>query len=420
MKLTGRLGLTLLALLLVGSLGRGQQAFAADKEPKAIIAVDEGAALITDPTGKTHSLEAGEAVEYSAGAIRLASKMQSPASADDWQEILQKQLGKEVSVNFQQLPLRKVLTYLQNTANINIILDTRNRDVDHLIPITLNLQKVSLGSVLRWVVRLAKLEYVIRDEAIFLTTPKRIPVEWKEDIDKREALVYGEALKSWMPKLEAGLWRPVTFDFAGIGGYEALDFLRNLTQTNIVIDPEAEAVHEAVMLRVTKMSLKNALVWLTKQLDASYVLMDEAVFVTRRAKAEQLRALQARLEMRMKFKKLITLELTEHPAEEALKMVGKLANLKVELNGKLPADARVTLPKTALPVDKVVNEIMKQAGARGFLIGYKGDSITIWVREQQAPATTPTTPAAPWKWAKPGAQAGEKEAEPEVEVPEQE
>jgi len=270
-------------LLVVVSLGCGQRLLAADQEARqATVTVDEGTVVVTDPSGRTHDLEAGDAATFGAPGPGRAAVGAVSGQSGKWEEKLDKQLVQEVSVNFQSTPLQEVLIDLQNTTNLNIILDVRRPDVDLNVPITLNLKKARFQSVLRWVVRLAKLEYAIRDEAIFLTPPKRIPADWREDIEKREELLYQQALGSWMPELKASLQRPVTFDFAGISGYEALDFLRTMPQVkvNVVIDPEAEAVRDAVMLRVTKMTLKNALTWLTKQVEIRQVLALSIGYIT--------------------------------------------------------------------------------------------------------------------------------------------
>ncbi len=406
-------GLVLVVVVVVAS-ARAAEA----SDTKTTITVTEGNVVVSGASGNSRALATGQGLEISAaGEILASSEVGEATPPRDWREEIQKKLDKEVSVTFLDTPLHNVLAGLRNSAKVNMILDARSPEVDPDKPITLNLTKVKLQSVLSWVARLAGLEYVIADEAIFLASPTRMSSVWRTQIVTREEALYHEALKGWTPRLQKSLSRPVTLNLTDKNGNEALDLLQALTAVNFVIDPQAESVKEPVTLTVTRMSLERALAWLTRQLDASYVLVDEAVFITTVEKANRIRLERARLEMQFRFKRLITLELEDQPLGAALEIAAKLANLKINLKGKVPPEARVTIAKTTLPVDRAVNLIMQQAEVPGFLIGYQGDTITIWLREQ-APVIKLKSGTMRWG-AGEAPPIEEPEAKPEKPAPEE-
>lgn len=89
---------------------------------------------------------------------------------------IERSLQMLVTVQFKNMPLRQVIDQLRGMAGINIVpdqpaLEEQAISVDR--PVTISLEKVSLKNALALVLRQVNLTYVIRDEALQITTPEK-------------------------------------------------------------------------------------------------------------------------------------------------------------------------------------------------------------------------------------------------------
>jgi len=93
---------------------------------------------------------------------------------EPWEARLRGALQRRVSFDFVETPLPDVVSFLGSVADANIVLDggatrggTRN--------VTLRVEDMTLGAALNWICKLVGAAYTLRDEAIFIARPERIP-----------------------------------------------------------------------------------------------------------------------------------------------------------------------------------------------------------------------------------------------------
>ena len=103
----------------------------------------------------------------------------------EWKRQLRAALEKEVNLEFTEQPLEECINYLRGLTEANIITDTKAfaaGGVDAKTPITLRLSKTRLGLALKWILRMAKLDYAMKNGAIFISTPANLQGELVQKI----------------------------------------------------------------------------------------------------------------------------------------------------------------------------------------------------------------------------------------------
>ena len=112
------------------------------------------------------------------------------------------------------------------------------------------------------------------------------PGECHELGDARAVMLPPPALA----RLREAMKKKISFDFVETPLHDVVSFVSSLSDTTIVLDPEA-AKDKAlkVTLRVNDMRLQNALDWALKLVKLQSVVMDEAVFVTTPERARAVR-----------------------------------------------------------------------------------------------------------------------------------
>jgi len=88
---------------------------------------------------------------------------------------IEKALAEHTQLEFIETPLADVIEYLEDRHGIQIELDTRALDLVGIgsdTPINRDLNRISLRSALRLMLRDLELTYMIRDEVLMITTPE--------------------------------------------------------------------------------------------------------------------------------------------------------------------------------------------------------------------------------------------------------
>ncbi|MFH0939214.1 MAG: hypothetical protein V1899_08035 [Planctomycetota bacterium] len=100
---------------------------------------------------------------------RSSMEMQRKAE-ESWKQDIRKKLSRRVTFEFADTPLSDTINFLNNFTQINIILDPRMiTDGVDKAPITLRVADMEMEVALRWILRLAELEYDLRNQAVFVT-----------------------------------------------------------------------------------------------------------------------------------------------------------------------------------------------------------------------------------------------------------
>jgi len=308
-----------------------------------------------------------------------------------WKRAMLKKLDATMSVDFTGQPLQEVLGYISKKADLNIILNRSAVGVDPATPIVLRLDDVTTRSVVSWTARLAGLEYILTDEAVFLSTLGDMGADWVEEIRTRQRRRQQEAQKTWVPKLQKKLDELTSFSFEATPLTEALSFLSSLHGINIVLDPRYATPRYEVTRSVEGMSVKNALSWLLRPHRLTYMFLDEAVFVTTPERARNLRTLVSGMGKDERFRRIVSVKISHATVEEALKALSLTTGLNIKVEGTLP-EVTIDLAREYVPVDKVIQDIISQTGM-SFAFSFEKGGLVIWV--QKSPVHPPEEEAPP-------------------------
>ncbi|HYG74388.1 MAG TPA: hypothetical protein VEK08_05225 [Planctomycetota bacterium] len=89
---------------------------------------------------------------------------------EPWKQEIKKKLSRHVSFEFVDTPLSEAIQFLNSLTKVNIILDPKiAAEGADKTPITLRVQDMEMDLALKWILRLAELEYDLRQQAVFIT-----------------------------------------------------------------------------------------------------------------------------------------------------------------------------------------------------------------------------------------------------------
>jgi len=95
----------------------------------------------------------------------------------EWPRRSRRRLSRKVSFEFTDTPLSEALVYLEGVTGTAIVMDPAILSPRHShgnTPITLKVSNMPLHMALGWILRLADLDYVVKDEAVFISTKERL------------------------------------------------------------------------------------------------------------------------------------------------------------------------------------------------------------------------------------------------------
>ena len=99
---------------------------------------------------------------------------------DPWKAEIRKRLQRKVTFEFADTPLVDAIEFLRHLANVTMIIDPA---VIKASPPQINLRvtDMNLDLALEWILKLAELEYVLQDSAIYISKPQTLqpPLEMK-------------------------------------------------------------------------------------------------------------------------------------------------------------------------------------------------------------------------------------------------
>ena len=89
-----------------------------------------------------------------------------------WKLKLQNRLTQRISIAVQSTPLVEVVAILRNALNVNVVLDVDDPAVSEML-ITLDFKDMPGDKILGWVTRQAGLDYVLADEAVYISVREK-------------------------------------------------------------------------------------------------------------------------------------------------------------------------------------------------------------------------------------------------------
>jgi len=127
---------------------------------------------------RTAMLPQLEIIKYSADWAELDARRTAPTRGLDeeneaWRTTIKEQLEQEVHVEFSDTSLEDVVSFLQHITNVNIIIDPAVQAAQPP-PVTLVVDHTKLKYVLDLVMKVTNLNYVLKDEAIYISNTQGV------------------------------------------------------------------------------------------------------------------------------------------------------------------------------------------------------------------------------------------------------
>jgi len=110
---------------------------------------------------------------------KRASVESAAAGEPEWKRTIARKLDRKVTFEFVDTPLSEALQFLQTLTDTTIVLDPRASEESggDNTPITLNVTGMPLRTALKWILRLADLDFALKNEAVFISTPQNLAGE---------------------------------------------------------------------------------------------------------------------------------------------------------------------------------------------------------------------------------------------------
>jgi len=91
-----------------------------------------------------------------------------------WKADIRKKLQRKVTFEFVDTPLEEAIGFLRSLANVTMIVDPRVVAGGAAPPINLRVTDMSLDLALDWILKLADLQYALKDNAIFISKEQNL------------------------------------------------------------------------------------------------------------------------------------------------------------------------------------------------------------------------------------------------------
>ncbi len=92
----------------------------------------------------------------------------------EWEKEVRRKLDRKVSFEFAETPLTEAVAFLQTLTKVNMIIDPAAAEAEGSTPITLKVTNMTLGLALDWILKLADLDFALRDNAIFISNRENL------------------------------------------------------------------------------------------------------------------------------------------------------------------------------------------------------------------------------------------------------
>ena len=302
---------------------------------------------------------------------------------EDWLTKIEEKLAKPVSFNFRESTLSGALSFFRTFADLNIILDSKAADMSEK-RFTLKLDKVRVESGIAWTARLMGLDYALRDEAVYLAHRDDMPVDWRGRMQERYRKKVASGQESWLANIEARLGRAIKVEFRNDHLPAVLEYLVTESGLNIVLDYHLLGKTKPIRLQ-GKMTVQNALKWVTRLARVRYVIRDEVIYVANQEGLRALRLETGESPLPIVFRRPVTFHFSKTPIRDALARLSRYTQVKIELQGlKEDEELPVTITGEGVEVNRAVRMVMDRTG-RDCAISHSGSTIVIRILPKHRP-----------------------------------
>ncbi len=201
-----------------------------------------------------------------------AGKLLESLTKSDFQVSAEARLAKKINFEFVGAPVTEAMSFLQQVSNVNMILDPACK-TKSAKAVTLKMTQADLETALFWIFRLAKFERRFADHAIYITPLKKGAAPAPPPAPKA----------AWVKNIKAKLAKTVSVEFTKQPADEAINYLRGLTDANIIADPDCAKqglLKKPLTLKLEKKPLGTALARILDIGGMKMQLLRGAVYIT--------------------------------------------------------------------------------------------------------------------------------------------
>jgi len=197
---------------------------------------------------------------------KRASVESTSAGEPEWKRQIARKLDRKVTFEFVDTPLSEALQFLQTLTDTTIVLDPRASEESggDNTPITLNVTNMPLRTALKWILRLADLDFALKGEAVFISTPQNLAGEVELKIYDVRDLTY-QITNFPGPEL---ILTASSGDSGDLGGAISLE-----EEPEVMV--EASSLAELIMSRVAPSKWDAALGTSIEERNGKLVVMQE-------------------------------------------------------------------------------------------------------------------------------------------------
>jgi len=219
--------------------------------------------------------------------LQVAPEAAPAVVAADELDKLHRSLQQKVTFELADTYFREAFRFLTALTGANIAIDklsVKNTDDPTL---TLRMSDATLEEALNMIMNMLELDYVLRNEAVFITSRGRA----KAMLPPRPIVSEEELGVEWKRQANIDLQQQVSFEFAVTYFQDVFRFFDDFTGVDILIDDSCAKNLEdpTLILRMTDVSLQAALRMTTDMLALDCLLKDEAIWITTPEKATEWR-----------------------------------------------------------------------------------------------------------------------------------
>ena len=187
-------------------------------------------------------------------------------------------LNLHLTVDFPELDIEDVVTFLQRNTKVNFVLDPALIAAGATPPVSLRLNDVSLKTALEFIALQTRCHWEIRDEAVFITAAADSSHD--DDAAGTAGNATGPA-PDVSAELTLQLEQQININWQEISVEEAVDFLRHNTNVNYVMDPRiyANAALPPISLRASNMQLQTVLRWIERMTDLRIAIHHDVIYL---------------------------------------------------------------------------------------------------------------------------------------------
>ncbi|HEV3115748.1 MAG TPA: hypothetical protein VGY58_01765 [Gemmataceae bacterium] len=368
-----------LAVLLLGSLayvsdGRG------DAPPKKKASISRGPDLSDQGPANTRTAKKKAALQ---GA--KAADKREPARAEKPAESLRQKLGEAVGLpNGIQpnTPLRDALEFIGDRHEVTILVDApafKEDGVENIEEVPVRLPRMSgirLDTVLRALAGQIKGVPLLRPDHIEITTPKHaVETVWGRSYPLEDSEQPGRP-RPMLPLVNVVLAK-TSLD-------AALRELVGQTGISVILDSAraGERARTAVTAAFTNVPLDGAVRLLAEQADLQAVLVDNALYVTTRQRAQAMRDEQERplspgektpeMVLAQHLRQAVDVNLDDVALKTALAMIARETGIKVLIDQRAEVDAEgieISMHLKDVSTETALRLTAEQANLRPVLVG---------------------------------------------------